>query len=322
MFMTLLSLPLWTAPALASPIPVAFPDPNLEAVIREAIGKSSEDIYTTELEGLGSLDCSGRDITDITGLEYCTGLTKLWLRNNQISNIEPLVLNAGISAGDTVNLYSNPLSTTSLNSYIPQLEARGVNVLYTLPSYISFTITPAEPAIADNILARQTVSPASSTTVESKDGQIVIEFPAGSVVDDTVVTITEESPDGIPSCPAGFKAGTTCFSIDLTADLVDGTMVTITIKYSTADLEAAGNDPSKLTLSRYDENIDEWVILPTTVDTESMTLTASTSQFSTWLVMANEPADAIPFWVWLITAVGGLVTLLAVSSLFIRSRRR
>jgi len=40
------------------------------------------------------------------------------------------VSNPGLSEGDEVDLSSNPLSDTSINTYIPQLEARGVNVGY------------------------------------------------------------------------------------------------------------------------------------------------------------------------------------------------
>jgi hypothetical protein len=40
------------------------------------------------------------------------------------------VANSGLSVGDTVNLSGNPLSTTSINVYIPQLIARGVDVAY------------------------------------------------------------------------------------------------------------------------------------------------------------------------------------------------
>jgi hypothetical protein len=40
------------------------------------------------------------------------------------------VENSGLSAGDTVNLSGNPLSDTSMNVYIPQLEERRVNVIY------------------------------------------------------------------------------------------------------------------------------------------------------------------------------------------------
>jgi len=39
-----------------------------------------------------------------------------------------LVANSGLSDGDVVHLSNNPLSDTSLNEYIPQLEERGVDV--------------------------------------------------------------------------------------------------------------------------------------------------------------------------------------------------
>jgi len=59
-------------------------------------------------------------------LANLTSLTVLDLQTNQISDIAPLVNNPGLSAGDTVFLENNPLSDTSINTYIPQLEARGV----------------------------------------------------------------------------------------------------------------------------------------------------------------------------------------------------
>ena len=149
-----------------------FPDPNLEVAIRQAINKPEGPIYASELEGLTSLYLSWRNITDLTGLEYCVNLTKLnvsgsqmsdisplasltnltslsladnqisdisllasltnlielGLEKNQISDISPLVENSGLSDGDSVYLKDNPLSTTSVSVYIPQLEERGVTV--------------------------------------------------------------------------------------------------------------------------------------------------------------------------------------------------
>ncbi len=113
---------------------VTFADANLEAAIREAINKPEGDIYVSDLEGLTSLDASERNISDITGLEYCINLTTLRLDvNYQIADITPLVDNVGLSGGDEVNLRGNPLNADSLNVLIPQLEARGVTVLYDAP---------------------------------------------------------------------------------------------------------------------------------------------------------------------------------------------
>ena len=54
----------------------------------------------------------------------------LGLQNNQITDIKPLVENTGLSEGDGVDLRGNPLSSDSLDTYILQLEERGVDVLY------------------------------------------------------------------------------------------------------------------------------------------------------------------------------------------------
>jgi Leucine-rich repeat (LRR) protein len=69
---------------------VTFPDPNLEAEIREAIDKSTGDVYPSELEALTLLNANGKDIADLTGLECCTSLTSVSLGSNQITNVSPL----------------------------------------------------------------------------------------------------------------------------------------------------------------------------------------------------------------------------------------
>ncbi len=57
-----------------------------------------------------------------------TNLVTLSLNNNLISDIFPLIQNSGINNGDVVDLSDNPLNTISINTNIPQLEARGVTV--------------------------------------------------------------------------------------------------------------------------------------------------------------------------------------------------
>ncbi len=76
---------------------VTFPDSNLEAAVREAIGKPEGPIHTSELEGLSFLSASRRDIIDLTGLEYCTNLTHLSLAYNQVINISPLASLANLT---------------------------------------------------------------------------------------------------------------------------------------------------------------------------------------------------------------------------------
>jgi len=153
---------------------VEFPDPGLEAATRLAINIPERPIYPSDMERLASLRAEQMDISDLTGLEYATGLTQLYLWGNQISDlsplaglvnlttlllssnqisdisalagltalaqlslafnqisdIKPLVDNPGLSQGDTVYLWGNPLSSESINTYIKQLRERGVSVEY------------------------------------------------------------------------------------------------------------------------------------------------------------------------------------------------
>ncbi|MCL0042684.1 PKD domain-containing protein, partial [Thermodesulfovibrionales bacterium] len=114
------------------------------------------------LTNLMALYLDGNQIVDITPL---LGLTKLgevefeWrldkregvriclgLSGNQIHDISPLVTNWGLSQTDGIDLRGNPLSSASLDIYIPQLEKRGVAVLHgdiVLHPVLSITPDPS-----------------------------------------------------------------------------------------------------------------------------------------------------------------------------------
>ena len=73
-----------------SPV-VAIPDPNLRAVIEDALDKESgAPITQAEMATLDSLDASDAEITDLTGLEYSANLTYLSLNDNDITDISAL----------------------------------------------------------------------------------------------------------------------------------------------------------------------------------------------------------------------------------------
>jgi len=81
----------------------------------------------TNLEYLG---LGHNHISDISVLASLVNLGLLSLEDNQISDISPLVDNPGLGEEDYVFLENNPLSSRSVNIYIPQLEARWVFVDY------------------------------------------------------------------------------------------------------------------------------------------------------------------------------------------------
>jgi len=152
---------------------VSFSDASFEALIRTTISKPSGDITDIDLETITTLNGGGWNISNISGIEYCTYLTylTLWgnqiidlsdlsdltnlewidLSNNQIIDINPLVQNSGLGNGDTIYLTGNPLNSTSINTYITTLEARGVTVNYNNGTVVTFADAAFEALIRSKL---------------------------------------------------------------------------------------------------------------------------------------------------------------------------
>jgi hypothetical protein len=158
---------------------VTFADTNLEAAIREAIGKATGSICRSDLEGLTSLSASEKNIADLIGLEYCTNLTELDLGYNQISDISPLVQNEGLGEDDAIYLQGNPLSWESVNVYIPELRERDVTVVYDEQRVTGdVTIVPN----CEGMTAEYTITFDIHATLCSGVHSITIWFPEGTTV--------------------------------------------------------------------------------------------------------------------------------------------
>ena len=80
--------------------PVNFPDPGLEAAIRDAIGKPTGDILDTDLIGLAQLNANSRSISNLEGIQNCVDLTNLDLGWNWITDISPLSALANLTVLD------------------------------------------------------------------------------------------------------------------------------------------------------------------------------------------------------------------------------
>ncbi len=87
MFSLLLVFGIWNAEA----VDVEIPDPNLEAEIRRTLDKPTGTITDLDLASLEQLhNARRRNISNLTGLEYCINLESLMLGENRITNIGPL----------------------------------------------------------------------------------------------------------------------------------------------------------------------------------------------------------------------------------------
>ncbi len=82
------------------------------------------------LNSLLSLSIFRNNISDISALSGLTNLRSLSLSSNNISDLSPLVVNTGLGSGDRVDVRNNPLSATSINTHIPALQGRGIDVRF------------------------------------------------------------------------------------------------------------------------------------------------------------------------------------------------
>jgi hypothetical protein len=108
---------------------VNITDTNLEAAIRAATGIPERDIYPSDLKRLTSLEAEAKNVSDLTALEYCTGLTKLYLYDNRIDGISPL---ANLTSLRELNLSANQISDIS-----PLASLTSLTYLYLSGNQIS-----------------------------------------------------------------------------------------------------------------------------------------------------------------------------------------
>ncbi len=130
------------------------------------------------------------DVSPLGGLQY---LQRVVLFSNRVSDILPLVQNTGIGSGEEVDLRTNPLSETSISTYIPQLQARGVNVLFDAtisimhdPTSLTFTAVKGEdnPSSQTISIWRGGGGGALSWTASSDVGWLILSPTSGSSTDE------------------------------------------------------------------------------------------------------------------------------------------
>ena len=117
---------LWSLDVVMNDISDISPVASITSLGQLVIGQNDiTDISSlSSLTNLTWLRVHYNNIVDISSLQYLTNLHWLDISGNQITDLNPLVNNAGLADGDSIYLNNNPLSTESINTYIPQLESR------------------------------------------------------------------------------------------------------------------------------------------------------------------------------------------------------
>ena len=100
----------------------------LNLSVNNLVNNISDISAVAGLTNLTELYLSSNNISDISAVGGLTNLTWLNLSVNNISDISPLVANAGLGDGDRIYVKRNPLSYQSIHTHIPTLQSRGVRV--------------------------------------------------------------------------------------------------------------------------------------------------------------------------------------------------
>ena len=104
---------------------VLFKDANLEKAIRDALEIPTELLKKEDLEKLKELVANDKEIVDLTGLEFCTNLTKLDLGSNKIVDCSPL---SELNNLKELNLSVNPIEDFSFLSKLSSVQELALNL--------------------------------------------------------------------------------------------------------------------------------------------------------------------------------------------------
>ena len=103
---------------------VHIPDPNLRAAIEDALGKAPRSIITVaDMTTLEDLQANGKDIKDLTGLEFATNLEALEIRGNLVSDLSPI---AGLTQLGRLGIQGNKVADISPLRELKNLGSLGI----------------------------------------------------------------------------------------------------------------------------------------------------------------------------------------------------
>jgi hypothetical protein len=164
-----------------------------------------------------------------------------------------------------------------------------------------------------------TLTATSASTLQTDDGRFSISFPQGAVFSDVDISLRDYPLGQLPPLPSGYSLAATAFRVDGLPGLL-AKEATVTVKYLSADLQAAQGDAARLKLARWDAADNQWTVLETKLDRQAMTISADTNQLGIWAIMVGPPAGVN--WALIGGVAAGVVALgLLVYLLVVRRRR-
>ena len=245
------------------------------------------------LTRLNWLDLSNNSLSDASALVGLTKLTQLILRYNAISDVSPLLgLNLTGTAWNTTGLYieGNPLSYASINTHIPAMQARGIEVKFDnrTPTTLVKISGAEQQATVNAVLPRPfvvevrdernrafsgvpvtftvtagggTLSVTNTTTNENGRAQTTLTLGPNPETNTVEVAAAEiKTPVTFNAVPGGHllsvPAGISLIHVPLKVTAVDGVAKPIT---SISDLyDALGGADTVNFLITYDSQTQQW----------------------------------------------------------------
>jgi len=157
----------------------------------------------------------------------------------------------------------------------------------------------AAPAPPPTVAGEGTVTPiaggqASATTAEG--GGAAVTVPADAVTANTVVAVTPTATTAtavttaVATVPSGQSiVGGYVYNLAATAAGAEVTTFakSVTVTFTYTDAQVAGLNESTLAVHRWNATTSQWVALPSTVNTATNTVTATTTQFSYFALIGS-----------------------------------
>ena len=206
-----------------------------------------------------------------------------------LANTSTIPMPQALIPGNTVQFVTQPKVTNlPIGTYtVDSKVLQGGQILDEKNTTFTISANYIPPTNVSSI----TVSPAGPAALTSSDGRYSVSFPQGAVLGNVVVTLSPYAIDKLSPAPSSARLGATSFAINGLSGLLNKA-ATVKVIYSADDLSAAGGDASKLKLSYFDPSQGAWVIMPTQVNKQDTTLTATTNQLGIFVVMVSSSTNA------------------------------
>ncbi len=166
-----------------------------------------------------------------------------------------------------------------------------------------------------------TLNPSSSAVLRAEGDRVVVDFPKGSVLSTTLVSMKCCPLSQVSDLPEGCNLPPSGFQISGLQGLLAQPAI-ITVGYTDEDLVLADGDATHLVLARWDEVQDMWTALPTSVDSGGKTLTATTDRLGIWTVMGASGTVLASAQGRQFAPTAAIVSVVGLCIIFLLRRRR